>query len=143
MTDACRTAPLAGILAALLVAGCTAPLEAPPAPQPLPPTAPPVVSLDTLQGRWVNPDQRQSSLVLGMTITAAGRVEVDRPHDPRLAITFDRFSGGSIFLRSRYRTRSDVCVPAGAAPVQRLDCTFTDRAGGQRSAYVLNRAPAR
>jgi len=125
------------------VVSCAAPLEAPPPPAPLAPTAPAVGSLASLAGRWVNPDQRQSSLVLGMTITADGQVEVDRPHDPRLAIAFERFGDGSIFLRSRYRTRADVCMPVGAALAQRLDCTFTDRAGGPRTAYVLNRAPAR
>jgi hypothetical protein len=132
-----------GALCVGALAGCAAPLEAPPPPPPLAPTTPPAASLASLEGRWVNPDQRQSSLVLGMTITAAGQVEVDRPHDPRLAIAFERFSDGAIFLRSRYRTRADVCVPAGAAPAQRLDCSFTDRAGGPRSTYVLNRTPAR
>lgn len=130
-----------GLVAICAVAGCSAPLEAPPAAPPLPATTPPVMSLDALAGRWVNPDQRQDSLVPGLTVTPDGRVQVDRPHDPRRAIAFEAFRDGTLVLRARYFSRSDVCVPAGGMPVQRLDCTFSATTARPREgSYVLNRA---
>lgn len=133
-----------GLLAAGMLAACGAPLEAPPPPVPLPATTPPVGSLASLEGRWVNPDQRQESPVLGLTVTAAGEVNVDPPHGPRQAMTFEAFRDGAIILRARYFTRTDVCVPAGGVPVQRLNCTFSAATARPREgSYVLNRAAPR
>ena len=134
----------AATLIAGAIVGCAAPMEAPPPPAPLAPTAPAVGSLASLAGRWVNPDQRQDTLVLAMTIAPDGRVDVDRPHDPRRAIAFEAFRDGAIVLRARYFSRSDVCVPAGEVPVQRLNCTFSATTARPREgSYVLTRASAR
>lgn len=84
------------------------------------------------------------SPVLGMTISPDGTVGIDPPHDPRQSFAFEAFRDGAIILRARYFMRTDVCVPAGEAPVQRLDCSVTATTAQPREgSYVLNRATGR